>query len=87
MRTNGLSIREFNILSKGKKLTYLWDECTFIMARVEGNYNVHLYGCMNFYTEVWYKHGINRIQKIGSFKSVRYLTPYLDRIHLVDYWK
>ncbi len=86
MKTQSLSIREFDILSKGRKLTYLWDECNFIMARVEDNYTVHLYGCMSFYTEVWYKHGISRIQKIGSFKSVQYLAPYLDRIHLIDLW-
>ena len=81
-----LTIREFDLLAKGRKLDYLWDNCNFIMSRVEGNYNIHLYGCMNFYTEVWYKYGVNKIHKIGSFSSINYLNPYLERINLHDYW-
>ncbi len=81
-----LTIREFNLLSKGKQIAYLWDHCNYIMSRVEGQYCVHLYGCMDFYTEVWYKYGINKIQKIGTFRSCNYLEPYLEKINLWDYW-
>jgi hypothetical protein len=76
------TLLEFNLLSKGKKLAYLWDECHIIMSRFEGTYRVNLYACKNFYAEVWYRYGINKIQKIGSFNSVAYLYPYLDQIDI-----
>lgn len=71
-------------MSKGQQIGFLWDECQYITVRVENNYRINLYGCMDFYAEVWYKIGVNRIQKIGSFKSVQYLVPYLPNIHLTD---
>ena len=54
------------------------------MTRVQGNYCVHLWGCHYFYAEVWYKYGIAKIQKIGAFRSIKYLDPYLDKISLRD---
>ncbi|MGB0839568.1 MAG: hypothetical protein ACPGXL_05480 [Chitinophagales bacterium] len=81
-----VTLREFNLMSKGKQTTYLWEKCKFIMARVEGNYRVDLYGCMDFYAEVWYKYGKNKITKISSFKSVHYLEPYLKYVDVAGFF-
>jgi len=77
-------LREFELLARGQKLTFLWEECNYIMVRVEGNYRINLYGCMNFYAEVLYQYGKKRVYKVACFKSTRYLTPYLDMIDISD---
>lgn len=79
-----LSLREFNLLAKGQKLTFLWEQCNYIMVRVEGNYRINLYGCMDFYAEVWYKYGQKKVHKIACFRSIRYLSPYLHMIDIKD---
>lgn len=84
MKSQALSIRKFNLMAKGKQITYLWERCVYIVTRVEQNYSVHLYGCTNFYAEVWYKHGNHRILKIASFQSVEFLEPYLNRVDISD---
>jgi len=76
------TLTQFNLLSKGRQMAYLWEKCHFIMVRVENGYRINLYGCIHFYAEVWYKYGRNTILKIGSFNKVKYLEPYLDKIDI-----
>ena len=82
-----LNLYQFNLLSRGLKIIYLWDCCPYISFRKIGNYRITLYDCGKFYAEVWHKNDVSRIQKIDTFNGSEELTPYISQIDISELTK
>jgi len=82
-----LNLYQFNLLSRGLKIIYLWDCCQYISFRKIGNYRITLYDCGKFYAEVWHKNDVSRIQKIDTFNGSEELTPYISQIDISELTK
>ncbi|MFH1118712.1 MAG: hypothetical protein V1775_02735 [Bacteroidota bacterium] len=75
-----MKLYEFNSLVEDKKATILLDQGVYLMNRIEGSYIINLHSLFDLYVEVWYDYENNRIVKFRTFKSLKELKPYLDRI-------
>jgi hypothetical protein len=81
------SLYDFNNLSEKEKLSFVRDDCTFLMYRLEGFVvALHLYYHQpgDFYVEVWHNIELNEIEFIRAFKNRRCLNPYFDEIDIKD---
>jgi hypothetical protein len=77
-----MGLYEYNMLDIDIKALILWDKGIFLLNRFEGDYSINLYSLYDFYVEAWYKSDINSIEELKTFKSMKPLEPYLDRINL-----
>ena len=74
----------FDSLSKNERATLTWQQAEYVMAREYYNQRIQLYAFEDFFVEVWYHPGINRIMKIEAI-DVAGLDPYLNRVNLVSF--
>ena len=62
----------------------LWEDGAQVDERIEENQRLVLYQLYAFYVEVFYDLESNGIKGFRSFKSTRYLQPYLEKIDLEE---
>ncbi len=56
------------------------------MEREEGIFNILLYTMDNFYVEVFFRKGSNKVSWLNTFASTDNLEPYLEMIDISDLW-
>jgi hypothetical protein len=74
-----LTLYDFNGLNDDEKANAVW-EGTFLADRREEDLTVQLYSVGNFYVEVFYDAGLNKIVRFRSFTTKSLLVPYLAHI-------
>ncbi|MES2733913.1 MAG: hypothetical protein V4714_19350 [Bacteroidota bacterium] len=81
------SFCDFNKLSEKEQLTFVADECTYLMYRLEGYVvALHLFYHQqgDFYVEVWHNIEMNEIEFIRAFQNQRCLNPYFNEIDITN---
>lgn len=74
-----LTLYHFNALTEDAKANAVW-QGAFLAYRLEEDLNVQLYSVGNFYVEVFYDAGLNKIVRFRSFTTKGLLVPYLAQI-------
>jgi len=75
-----IDLVNFEGLTSSEKLDYAYFEGVFLSERMVFGYIIEIYALGNFFVEVWYgglKDEETPYVKIKSFRSVKYLEPYL----------
>lgn len=79
-RGSKIELINFEDLRSSEKLDFTYFEGVFLSERVVFGYIIEIYALSNFFVEIWYgglEDGEQPFVKIKSFKSVKYLEPYL----------
>jgi hypothetical protein len=75
-------LHDFKELPPREKADITNQHGTYLMYRDLYGLKIKLYSIDDFFVEVWYHPELCYIQKIGAFKSMDRLEPYLDQIEL-----
>jgi hypothetical protein len=77
-----INLYQFNALTDPDKAQEVLEQGTNLKTRKDEGFIINLYSLSNFYVEVWYEEGRNRIGRIRSFRSIDQLSPCIDDIDL-----
>lgn len=77
-----VTLNEFNELTTDEKAWHLWHGATFLHVYTTDQYRVNLFHLNDYYIELWYNIGGNKVDHIRAFKSIELLAPFLDFIHI-----
>jgi|APFEC2959095171_1045051.scaffolds.fasta_scaffold00121_28 hypothetical protein len=78
-----LDIYEFNLLNRQEQVSYMYDQCTFLMQRKEDDRSrVNLYHAGDFFVELWYDTLTHQLGRVRSFNTTLLLEPYLENLAL-----
>ena len=69
-----ITLYEFNALTDSEKAQEVMEHGTNRKSRKEDGLIINLHSLSNFYVEVWYDEGSNRIDRISSVGVVRQLA-------------
>ena len=73
---------KFNLLPTIVQVTYTRDNGNHLAVRIEVDCSISLYKVDNFFVEMWWKPDQFGPYKVRSFKSKKFLDPYLENIEL-----
>lgn len=79
-----ISKTKFNKLSLNAKGEYVFQEGKYIGMREYYNHSINLYSLNDFFVEVWYSPGENKIEKIEVLESEKTLDLYIDKMNEWD---
>ncbi len=79
-----IDLCQFNALPDSEKALTVLEQGTNLKTRKEDGCIINLYSLSDFYVEIWYDQGSNRIDRIRSFKSIEQLEKFLDDIDLEE---
>ena len=79
-----IDLYQFNALTDPEKAQAVLEHGANLKTRKEDGFIINLYSLYNFYVEVWYDEGGNKIDRIRSFNSIDLLGPYIDDIDLEE---
>jgi len=79
-----ISKTKFRQLSIKQKGEYVFQEGDYIGLREYYNHRINLYSLFDFFVEVWYSPGINKIEKIEVLESEKTLDLYIDKMIELD---
>jgi len=79
-----ISKTKFKKLSINAKGELVFQEGKYIGMREYYNYSINLYSLYNFFVEVWYSPGENKIEKIEVLESEKTLDLYIDKMNELD---
>ncbi|MEN0052320.1 MAG: hypothetical protein AAGC65_01560 [Mucilaginibacter sp.] len=71
-----MRLEEFNLLDINDQADYIWNYQPLDERRDE-THSILLYSLPDFYAEVWYHWGDNRIVTIKAFRTIQALAPYI----------
>jgi hypothetical protein len=72
----------FNQMSTKEKAAYVSLHGTYQAYRTLGVFVVKLFQLNDFYVEIYFNSKMNTVGWIQTFKSDRYLEPYLEHINI-----
>jgi len=75
---------KFNQLSINLKGEYVFQDGEYIAMREYYNHRINLYSLNDFFVEVWYSPGENKIEKIEVLESENTLDLYIDNMNELD---
>lgn len=78
-----MTLYEFNMMDKDQKAATVWSG-VHIGDRHDKHHDILLYQVYGFYVEVYYDRAENTIVTFRSFSSTGQLTPYLEKIDIVN---
>ncbi len=79
-----ISKTKFNKLSIYLKGEYVFREGKYIGMGKYYNHSINLYSLNDFFVEVWYSPGENKIEKIELLKDEKTLDLYIDKMNELD---
>lgn len=79
-----MQIEKFNSLSMPQQYYYTTKCGTYLLSRHEKTSSIDLYEVCGYYVEICYQHGETNCSSIRSFRSFRFLDPYLSSINISD---
>jgi len=79
-----ISKTKFNKLSLNAKGEWVFQEGKYIGMREYYNYSINLYSLYDFFVEIWYSPGNNKIEKIELLKDEKTLDLYIDKMNELD---
>lgn len=74
----------YNKLNEIMQAEILWEDGAQVDERIEENQRLVLYQLYAFYVEVFYDLESGAMKGFRSFKSTRFLQPYLEKIDLQE---
>lgn len=75
-----MKLYEFLLLDEQKQYQSVWDQGTFINQVVTTELTFMLYSINDFYVEIHYDRGLNKVVGKQPFKQGVYLEKYLNPI-------
>lgn len=79
-----MTIREFQAHSEADQTEILYLEAVYIDKRKSGEFSILLYQLEGFYVEVCFSKYRQVVAWIRCSESVQILTPYLDKMDIVE---
>ncbi len=77
-----MNLYQFNALTDPEKTRVVLEHGINLKTRKEDRFIINLYSFSDFYVEVRYDKGNNRIDRIRSFKNIDQLDSYIDDVDL-----
>lgn len=74
-----MRLRDFKELSLQEQLKILWEEGALIDSCMESQTRKLLFAIRDFYVELWFHAGTDKLLWVLSFKQGKLLEKYLDK--------
>lgn len=79
-----MTLTNFDGYSADEQLQIIRGHATYLMTRKGRSGRIGLYYLGQFFVEVWYDSEGTAIKMVRGFESTTFLTPYLNKIRLMD---
>lgn len=77
-----MDLHEFRELDQDDQAQTAWEYGEHIATRISLHHTITLWQIEGFYVEIYYNSAEEKIEKLRSFRSTIFLTPYLKQIDI-----